>query len=91
MPLYKAFREIQHIQILTFSGQSSIEIPIFSAASFWMTFFQILAHSGAKTLDFGITLAPSWTPNDAQNRPSGAKDGLRKLQGGLHCADLLPR
>ena len=36
-------------------------------------FFEILAHPGAKTLDFGTPLVPSWAPNDAQNRSSGVQ------------------
>ena len=55
-----------------------------------MSFFDILAHPGAKTLDFGTPLAPSWAPNGAQNRPSGVKNGLRTFPVELHCADLLP-
>ena len=38
-----------------------------------MSFFEILAHPGAKTLDFGTPLAPNWAPNDAQNHPSGVQ------------------
>ena len=63
---------------------------MFFDTSFWMSFFEILAHPGAKTLDFGTPLAPSWAPNDAQNRPSGAQNGFRKLPGELLLADLLP-
>ena len=46
---------------------------IFFDASFWTSFFEILGRLGAKKLDFGSPLAPSWAPNGAQNRPSGAK------------------
>ena len=55
-----------------------------------MALFQILAHPDAKAVDFGILLAPSWVPNDPENRLRGAKNDLRKLPGGLHWADLLP-
>ena len=48
-------------------------IHTFFDASFWTSFFDILARLDAKTADFGTPLAPSWAPNGAQNRPSGAK------------------
>ena len=54
-----------------------------------MSFFRILAYPGAKTLDFGTPLAPSWAPNDAQNRPSGAKKPQKKHKMVLTFADLL--
>ena len=57
----------------------------FSDASFWMSFFEILAHPGAKTLDFGIPLAPSWAPNDAQNRPSAPKSLKKIVHGANFC------
>ena len=48
-------------------------IHTFFDVSFWTSFFDILAHPRTKTVDFGTPLAPSWAPNGAQNRPSGAK------------------
>ena len=38
-----------------------------------MSFFEILAHPGAKKLDFESPLAPGWAPSDTQNHPSGTK------------------
>ena len=66
-------------------------IHTFFDASFWTSFFDILARLDAKTADFGTPLAPSWAPNGAQNRPSGAQNGFRKLPGELLLADLLPQ
>ena len=47
---------------------------MFFDASFWTSFFDILARLDAKMLDFGSPLAPSWAQNGAQNRTSGANN-----------------
>jgi len=50
--------------------------------------FDILVHPGAKTLGFGIPLAPSWDANGAQIRAffetiaEGKLRGYSKMQGG---------
>ena len=75
MLLYKAFRWVQHSQNHTFSNQNSINDSHFSDTSFWMSFFQILAHPGAKTLDFGTTLAHNSAQNGARDRPHGIQKG----------------
>ena len=46
----------------------------FFDASFWDSFFEFLVRLGAKKVDFGSPLAPSWAPNGAQNRPKGAQN-----------------
>ena len=55
-------------------------VHTFFDASFWDSFFEFLVRLGAKKVDFGSPLAPSWAPNGAQNRPSGAK-WLQKTVG----------
>ena len=44
-------------------------------------FFDILMHPGAKTLGFGIPLAPSWDANGAQFRAFFGKIAEGKLWG----------
>ena len=44
----------------------------------------------AKKLDFGSPLAPSWVPNGAQNRPSGAKSVRREEEGVQSVPFFLP-
>ena len=66
-------------------------IHTFFDASFWTSFFDILARLDAKTADFGTPLAPSWAPNDAQNRPSGAKSRKIELAGRLILPPQFPR
>ena len=41
--------------------------------------FEILVRLGAKKVDFGSPLAPSWSQNGAQNHPSGAKKGPESI------------
>ena len=45
-------------------------------------FFNFLVRLGAKKVDFGSPLAPSWSPNGAQNHPSGAKKSPKSCQKG---------
>ena len=47
----------------------------------WTSFFSIFWRLGAKRVDFGSPLAPSWVQNGAQNRPSGAKKAQIELDG----------
>ena len=42
----------------------------FSGTLSGTSFFDFLVHLGAKMLDFGTPLVPSWLQNGAQNRPS---------------------
>ena len=42
-------------------------------------FFDFLVRLGAKKVDFGSPLAPSWSQNGAQNHPSGAKKGPESI------------
>ena len=70
----KHFGGFSTFKILHFLTKIQSKFHTFSDASFWMSFFEILAHPGANTLDFGTPLAPSWAPNDDQNRPRGANN-----------------
>ena len=54
-----------------FSPKFTRKFMFFFDASFWTIFFEIFARLGAKKLDFGSPLAPSWAQSVAQNRPSG--------------------
>ena len=78
MPLSPCRVVFNTINILHFRVKIRLKIQTFSDASFWMAFLETLAHPGAKTLDFGIPLAPSWAPHDTPNRPSGAKNTPKK-------------
>ena len=59
-----------------------IKIPskfqVFSNTPSWTPFFRLLMLPGAKMLDFGTPLAPSWAPNGDQNRPGGPKKAPKK-------------
>ena len=79
MPIYKAFGSTFKISYFLIIIQSKIHT--FYDASFWTSFFVILARPGAKKLDFGTPLAPSWAPNGAQNRASLAKMALKIISG----------
>ena len=83
-------KPLKCLYIQHFSGFSTFKIscfPIkiqskthaFSNASFRTSFFEILMRLDAKKLDFGSPLAPSWSQNGAQNRPSGAKKGPESI------------
>ena len=54
------------------------------ALAFFTTifFFDFLVRLGAKKIDFGSPLALSWSPNGAQNHPSGAKKSPKSCQKG---------
>ena len=43
--------------------------------------FSIILRLGAKKVDFGSPLAPSWVQNGVRNRPSGAKKTQIELDG----------
>ena len=47
----------------------------------WTSFFSIVWRLGAKKVDFGSPLAPSWVQNGVRNRPSGAKKAPIELDG----------
>ena len=57
-----------------FSIKFQSNFHTFFDASFWDPFFEFLVRLGAKRVDFGSPLAPSWGPNGAQNRPKGAQN-----------------
>ena len=81
MLIYKALGGFGTFKISHFLTKNQFKNHNFSDASFWLSFFEILAHPGAKTIDFGIPLAPSWAPNDAKNPSSDAKM-LKKIDTG---------
>ena len=68
----KHFGGLSTFKISHFLIKYRSKFHIFFDASFWTSFFEILVRLGAKKLDFGSPLAPSWAQNGAQNRPSGA-------------------
>ena len=55
-----------------------------AAGTFSRLFFSLifLVRLGAKKVDFGSPLAPSWSQNGAQNHPSGAKKSPKCFQKG---------
>ena len=56
------------------SYQKFIIFQAFSNAPSWTSFFRLLMLPGAKMLDLGSPLAPSWCQNGTQNRTSGANN-----------------
>ena len=76
MPLYIIVLWLEHIQnFFFFFIKCQSNFHTFFDASFWDPFFEFLVRLGAKKVDFGSPLAPSWSQNGAQNHPSGAKKG----------------
>ena len=73
MPLYKAFRWVQHIQILTFSHKCSIKNWYFFWCLILGLIFRYFDASSYQNARFWLPLAPRWAPNGTPNRPSGAK------------------
>ena len=56
-----------------FPSKSRSKFKAFSGTLSGTSFFDFLVHLGAKMLDFGTPLVPSWLQNGTQNHPSGAK------------------
>ena len=89
MPLYIVVLWLYHIQkFIFFFIKFQSNVHTFFDASFWDPFFEFLVRLGAKKVDFGSPLAPSWGPNraqnlpkGAQNRPSGAKMAPKNFDG----------
>ena len=66
MPLYIIVLWLEHIQNLIFFINFQSNVHTFFDASFWDPFFEFLVRLGAKKIDFGSPLAPSWAPNGAK-------------------------
>ena len=77
----KHFGEFSPFKTSHFSTLTRSKIHTFFDASFWTSFFDILGRLGAKMLDFGPPLAPSWAPNGTQNRASIAKSLKKNIRG----------
>ena len=70
----KHFGGLSTFKISHFLIKFRSKFHTFFDASFWDSFFEFLVRLGAKKVDFGSPLAPSWGPNSAQNRPKGAQN-----------------
>ena len=82
---------ILHLQSFHFPIKIPFNFQAFSNTLSWTSFFRLWMLSGAKMLDFRTPLAPSWSPNDAQNRPGGAKNAPKTYPGDMRGTDLLSR
>ena len=75
----KHFGGLSTSNIIHFLIKFRSKFHTFFDASFWDSFLEFLVRLGAKKVDFGSPLAPSWSQNGAQNHPSSAQNGPESI------------
>ena len=90
MLIFKAFGRVQRLRNLTLSIQISINISSFFCHPSLDFIFRHLQRLGAKIIDLGVLLAPSWVQNCSKNQPSGDKKHVNFVSGAHSWASLLP-